>query len=87
MGTVSIPNKEVSQEYINAISTELHGGSGFGGGVSKIAGGIVQMDADAVAAGIEKSSMKRYRFFNTMMKIRLVVPFILRFILHGNIIQ
>ena len=55
-GTVSIPNKEVSQEYINAISTmNWHGVADSLEASRKLLEALWQMDADAVAAGIEKA--------------------------------
>ena len=54
--TVSIPNKEVSQEYINAISTMNW--SGVANAVEssrKLLESLWAMDADAVADGIEKA--------------------------------
>ena len=55
-GTVSIPNKEVSQEYINAISTmNWHGVADSVEASRKLLEALWQMDADAVAAGIEKA--------------------------------
>ena len=55
-GTVSIPNKEVSQEYINASSTmNWHGVADSLEASRKLLEALWQMDADAVAAGIEKA--------------------------------
>ena len=86
-GTVSIPNKEVSQEYINAISTmSWHGVADLVEASRKLLEALCRWMPMPLRRE-SKKRMKRYRFFNTMMKIRLVVPFILRFILHGNIIQ
>ena len=54
--TVSIPNKEVSQEYINAISTMNW--SGVANAVEssrKLLESLWAIDADAVADGIEKA--------------------------------
>lgn len=54
--TVSIPNKEVSQEYINAISTlNWHGVAESVESSRKLLESLWAMDADAVAAGIEKA--------------------------------
>ena len=53
-GTVSIPNKEVSQEYVNAISTmNWYGVADSLESSRKLLEGLWAMDADAVAAGIE----------------------------------
>ena len=54
--TVSIPNKEVSQEYINAISTmNWYGVVASVESSRKLLESLWAMDADAVAAGIEKA--------------------------------
>ena len=54
--TVSIPNKEVSQEYINAISTmNWYGVAESVESSRKLLEALWAMDADAVAAGIEKA--------------------------------
>ena len=54
--TVSIPNKEVSQEYINAISTmNWHGVAESVESSRKLLESLWAMDADAVATGIEKA--------------------------------
>lgn len=54
--TVSIPNKEVSQEYINAISTmKWYGVADSVESSRKLLESLWAMDADAVAAGIEKA--------------------------------
>ena len=54
--TVSIPNKEVSQEYINAISTmNWYGVADSVESSRKLLEALWAMDADAVAAGIEKA--------------------------------
>ena len=53
-GTVSIPNKEVSQEYVYAISTmNWYGVADSLESSRKLLEGLWAMDADAVAAGIE----------------------------------
>ena len=55
-GTVSIPNKEVSQEYINAISTmNWYGVAQSVESSHKLLKSLWALDADAVAAGIEKA--------------------------------
>ena len=55
-GTVSIPNKEVSQEYVNAISTmSWHGVSSSVESSRKLLEALWRMDADAVATGVEKA--------------------------------
>lgn len=54
--TVSIPNKEVSQEYVNAISTmNWYGVAASLEDSRKLLEALWKMDADAVAAGIEKT--------------------------------
>ena len=54
--TVSIPNKEVSQEYVNAISTmNWHGVADSVEASRKLLESLWAMDADAVASGIEKA--------------------------------
>ena len=54
--TVSIPNKEVSQEYINAISTmNWYGVVASVESSRKLLESLWAMDADAVAVGIEKA--------------------------------
>ena len=54
--TVSIPNKEVSQEYINAISTmDWSGVANAVESSRKLLESLWAMDADAVADGIEKA--------------------------------
>ena len=55
-GTVSIPNKEVSREYVNAISTmNWHGVAESVESSRKLLEALWNMDADAVATGIEKA--------------------------------
>ena len=55
-GTVSIPNKEVSREYVNAISTmNWHGVAESVESSRKLLEALWNMDADAVAEGIEKA--------------------------------
>ena len=52
-GTVAIPNKEVSQEYVNAISTmNWHGVIDSVESSRKLPESLWAMDADAVAEGI-----------------------------------
>ena len=54
--TVSIPNKEVSKEYVNAISTmNWHGVADSVKASRKLLESLWVMDADAVASGIEKA--------------------------------
>ena len=54
--TVSIPNKEVSQEYINAISTmDWHEVIRAVEASRKLLQSLWDMDAEAVAAGIERA--------------------------------
>ena len=54
--TVMIPNKEVSQEYVNAISTmNWHGVMDSVEASRKLLDAPWAMDADAVAAGIDKA--------------------------------
>ena len=54
--TVSIPNKEVSREYVNAISTmNWHGVADSVESSRKLLESLWGMDADAVAAGVEKA--------------------------------
>ena len=54
--TVSIPNKEVSQEYVNAISTmNWYGVAASLEDSRKLLEALWKMDADAVAVGIEKT--------------------------------
>ena len=54
--TVSIPNKEVSQEYVNAISTmNWHGVAESVESSRKLLESLWAMDSDAVAAGVEKA--------------------------------
>lgn len=55
-GTVMIPNKEVSQEYVNAISTmNWYGVAESLESSRKLLEALWAMDADAVAAGIAKA--------------------------------
>ncbi len=55
-GTVTIPNKEVSQEYVNAISTmNWHGVASSVESSRKLLEALWSMDADAVAAGVDKA--------------------------------
>ena len=55
-GTVSIPNKEVSKEYVNAISTmNWHGVAESVESSRKLLEALWKQDADAVATGIEKA--------------------------------
>lgn len=55
-GTVNIPNKEVSREYVNAISTmNWHGVAESVESSRKLLEALWNMDADAVATGIEKA--------------------------------
>ena len=55
-GTVSIPNKEVSQEYVNAISTmNWYGVTESLESSRKLLESLWAMDADAVAVGVEKT--------------------------------
>ena len=52
-GTVAIPNKEVSQEYVNAISImNWHGVIDSVESSRKLPESLWAMDADAVAEGI-----------------------------------
>ena len=54
--TVSIPNKEVSREYVNAISTmNWHGVADSVESSRKLLESLWAMDADAVVAGVEKA--------------------------------
>ena len=54
--TVSIPNKEVSREYVNAISTmNWHGVADSVESSRKLLESLWAMDADAVAAGVGKA--------------------------------
>ena len=54
--TVSIPNREVSQEYINVISTmNWHGVADSVEASRKLLESLWAMDVDAVAAGVEKA--------------------------------
>ena len=54
--TVSIPNKEVSQEYINAIKTmDWYGVTSAVESSEKLLQALWTMDADAVAEGIERA--------------------------------
>ena len=54
--TVSIPNKEVSREYVNAISTmNWHGVADSVESSRKLLESLWAMDADSVAAGVEKA--------------------------------
>ena len=54
--TVSITNKEVSREYVNAISTmNWHGVADSVESSRKLLESLWAMDADAVAAGVEKA--------------------------------
>lgn len=54
--TVSIPNKEVSQEYVNAISTmNWYGVAESVESSRKLLEALWAMDADTVAAGVEKA--------------------------------
>ena len=54
--TVSIPNKEVSLEYVNAISTmDWHGVAESVAASRKLLESLWNMDSDAVAAGLEKA--------------------------------
>ena len=53
---ITIPNKEVSQEYVNAISTiNWHGVMDSVEASRKLLDALWAMDADAVAAGIDKA--------------------------------
>ena len=55
-GTVSIPNKEVSQEYINAISTmDWYGVANSVEDSRKLLEEMWSLNAEAVAAGVEKA--------------------------------
>ena len=55
-GTVTIPNKEISQEYVNAISTmNWHGVASSVESSRKLLEALWSMDADAVAAGVDKA--------------------------------
>lgn len=55
-GTVSIPNKEVSQEYINAISTmDWYGVANSVEDSLKLLKELWSLNAEAVAAGVEKA--------------------------------
>ena len=55
-GTVSIPNKEVSQEYINAISTmDWYGVANSVEDSRKLLKELWSLNAEAVAAGVEKA--------------------------------
>ena len=55
-GTVSIPNKEVSREYINAISTmDWHGVAEAVEDSRRLLEALWVLDEEAVAAGIEKA--------------------------------
>ena len=70
-GTVSIPNKEVSQEYVNAISTmNWYGVADSLESSRKLLEALWAMDADAVAAGIERAheemSILRYNDENAL---------------------
>ena len=54
--TVRIPNKEVSQEYVNAISTmSWHGVADLLDSSHKLLEALWDLDEEAVAAGIEKA--------------------------------
>ena len=54
--TVSIPNKEVSLEFVNAISTmDWHGVAESVAASRKLLESLWNMDSDAVAAGLEKA--------------------------------
>ena len=68
--TVTIPNKEVSQEYVNAISTmSWHGVMDSVEASRKLLEALWAMDAAAVAAELTRHT-KKCQFFNTTMKIR-----------------
>ena len=55
-GTVEIPNKEVSKEYVNAISTmSWHGVADSVEASRRLLDALWKMDADTVAAGIDKA--------------------------------
>ena len=55
-GSVSIPNKEVSQEYVNAISTmNWYGVADSLDASRKLLEALWAMEADVVAAGVEKA--------------------------------
>ena len=55
-GTVEIPNKEVSKEYVNAISTmSWHGVADSVEASRRLLEALWKMDADTVAAGIDKA--------------------------------
>ena len=55
-GTVEIPNKEVSKEYVNAISTmSWHGVADSVESSRKLLEALWAMDADTVASGIDKA--------------------------------
>ena len=83
-GTVEIPNKEVSKEYVNAISTmSWHGVADSVEASRRLLDALWKMDADAVAA----RHMKRFLFFSIMMKIHLAVRSVLHFILRENIMR
>ena len=57
--TVTIPNKEVSKEYVNAISTmSWHGVADSVEASRRLLDALWKMDADAVAAGIDKAHEK-----------------------------
>lgn len=54
--SVSIPNKEVSQEFVNAISTmDWHGVAESVAASRKLLESLWNMDSDAVAEGLEKA--------------------------------
>ena len=72
--TVSIPNKEVSREYVNAISTmNWHGVADSVESSRKLLESLWAMDADAVAAGVEKAheeiSILQYNDENSLSSV------------------
>ena len=72
-GTVRIPNKEVSQEYVNAISTmSWHGVTDSLESSRKLLEALWALDEEAVAAGIEKThdeiSILKYNDENSLSR-------------------
>ena len=81
--TVSIPNKEVSREYVNAISTmNWHGVADSVESARKLLESLWAMEMPSQPDW--KKRMRKFQFSNIMMKILLAVPFSSPSILHGN---
>lgn len=84
---VSIPNKEVAQEYVNVISTmNWHGVADSVESSRKLLEALWEGMQMPWQRELRKHMMK-FQFYNIMTKIHLAVRLILHFILQGNIIR